>query len=652
MEFRSFAVRVLSLLLPALGLAPSCVHDSRNVNQATVLPERHPAPIAVRTYPLCTLVGPRNADPGVYGTDLGITVKLPDEPGRVSDRLAVFFGDTWAKAGDACKYPVAHSDDLQAWLPAYRPTTLRIGAPTGNEKAACKTLEYPLEDRKDVTSWSRVRLCESVDAKKSDAPSDTGMLRAPNGAFSDGKTVYVMYGADPVPCDATKECPESMLCSTDPTYSGKKLGECSGAFAKAGNAMTAYCRDGKDCPATASCDMTPKHGVCLTTTPFTVHTDEGAVAPRWFEDDPRRGVARMRSIAGGVWQDRPSDYGIVVRFPTNKFQNVSVRTVAFFDPEDPGKNDYRPGNHTLLMWGRATYAEKHGAQTLPFLLYQSLAGWKDGQRKWSPRFFAGYRKDGRPAWSERESDAQPIYGTQPSLLKASSTHLEWTEPEFDYVNQMTLSYVEPLKRWVMLYGGDDPAFIVLDPGSTTVPDPVHLQRSPGAIHFRIARHPWGRALHDSPAGDGFTSAEPILTRKEAAPYLACGDGGEKELPGCLKQGDPNSPLSLFGTLASLSTKLNVGGFADITASCLGGAVAMAGQNALSGNPIGRLYGANVIDEWTAEVKDGTAPGERAAEIYWNASTWNPYQVVLFKTELRVTDPDEPASSAPVPKQIP
>jgi hypothetical protein len=37
------------------------------------------------------------------------------------------------------------------------------------------------------------------------------------------------------------------------------------------------------------------------------------------------------------------------------------------------------------------------------------------------------------------------------------------------------------------------------------------------------------------------------------------------------------------------------------------------------------------------VKDTAAPGERAAEIYWNASTWNPYQVVLFKTELQVKD---------------
>ena len=641
---RGALLRSVPCFLPVLVLFPACVHDSRNIHEATSLPERQEAPILVRTYPLCTLVGPRNHDPGVYGTDLGITVKLPDEPGRVSNRLAVFFGDTWAKAGDACKYPVAHSDDLQAWLPAYRPTTLGAGPPTGNDTAACGTLEYPLEDRKDTTSWSRIRLFERADARHDDKPIDTGMLRAPNGAFSDGKVMYVMYGADAVPCDRTKDCPESMLCSTDPTYSGKRIGECSGAFAQSFDSTPLYCRDGKDCPPTATCDEKPKRGVCLATSPFTVHASGAAVTPPWYEEDPRRGIARTRLIAAGVWPERPSDYAVVVRFDTNKFQNVATRTVRFFDPDDPSKNDYRPGNHTLLMWGRAAVVEKGGAQALPFLLYQPLAEWRSGaSRKWSPHFFAGYRNDGRPAWSEHESDAEPIYGTSATSLKVSATRLTWTEPEFDYVNQMTVSWVDPLRRWVMLYGGDDPAFIVLDPGNGSAPDPVHLERSAGAIHFRIARHPWGRALHDSPTSDGFTSPEPALTRRAAAPYLACGDGGEKELPGCMKQGDPNGPLDLLGTLASLSTKLNVGGFADVTASCLGGAVAMAGQTALSGNPVGRLYGANIIDEWTAEVKDPAAPGRRAAELYWNASTWNPYQVVLFKTELRVTETDDAAT---------
>jgi hypothetical protein len=40
-----------------------------------------------------------------------------------------------------------------------------------------------------------------------------------------------------------------------------------------------------------------------------------------------------------------------------------------------------------------------------------------------------------------------------------------------------------------------------------------------------------------------------------------------------------------------------------------------------------LYGANIIDRWTQETADG-------ANIFWNVSTWDPYQVLLLKTALR------------------
>ena len=76
-------------------------------------------------------------------------------------------------------------------------------------------------------------------------------------------------------------------------------------------------------------------------------------------------------------------------------------------------------------------------------------------------------------------------------------------------------------------------------------------------------------------------------------------------------------------------------FTDVAKSCISGELARAAQDALSGDPIGRLYAPNVIDEWTQDITDETqrARGERSAEIYWNVSTWNPYQVVLIKTQL-------------------
>ena len=49
---------------------------------------------------------------------------------------------------------------------------------------------------------------------------------------------------------------------------------------------------------------------------------------------------------------------------------------------------------------------------------------------------------------------------------------------------------------------------------------------------------------------------------------------------------------------------------------------------------GRLYGPNIIDELTRSVPAQT-PGARAAEIFWNVSTWHPYGVLLERTRIEV-----------------
>ena len=42
---------------------------------------------------------------------------------------------------------------------------------------------------------------------------------------------------------------------------------------------------------------------------------------------------------------------------------------------------------------------------------------------------------------------------------------------------------------------------------------------------------------------------------------------------------------------------------------------------------GFLYGANIIAEWTEPRSNG------AVDIYWNVSTWNPYQVLLMRSRI-------------------
>ena len=43
---------------------------------------------------------------------------------------------------------------------------------------------------------------------------------------------------------------------------------------------------------------------------------------------------------------------------------------------------------------------------------------------------------------------------------------------------------------------------------------------------------------------------------------------------------------------------------------------------------GRLHGSNVIDAYTEP------DGKGGVDLYWNVSTWNPYGVLLVRTNLR------------------
>jgi len=632
-------------LLCALLAAGACIRDSRNLNAARETPARNPSAVTSSSWGLCRLLGPGNRNPGVYGSDLGFTAPQPGAEGA----LAVLFGDTWAEPVDGCRVPVSRSDDLLASLPAARPDSLRAGAPSGDAAAACKQLSYELADEQQPTSWARIRLFPNPIAWTEDSQFDMGEMRTPVAAFSSGEKLFAIFlRSDPAYCDRSTECPYDMLCSSDPAPSGAKLGMCApqAIDGAAVGAPPPYCRSAEDCAAGVEC-LPAERGVCLARRPFTLRTERGPVAPRWYSDDPRRGLAFTMYLAAVVSPDRPSDFAVVQRFATHRFVNVAARAVAHFDPDDPDKNDYRPGTHTLLVWGRPSFFATGGAQTLPYLMYQpldALRGEPD-QMQWRPRFFAGYADDGKPRWSEHESEAQPIYGADATVtMSEAGPRIRWAEPEFDYVNQMSLSWVAPLSRWVMLYGGDLPAFLLLDPHTADTPDAVHLQPSPGAIHMRTAPHPWGRARGDRPAHEGWTSPQPVLTRRAAAPYLACGDGGPEELPGCVEDPGPHGPLDMLTALAELPR----GEFTRVADRCIAGELKMAVQNELSGNPIGRLYAPNIIEEWTEDISSelpDLAQGGRAVELYWNVSTWNPYQVVLFKTQLRARNggPSRPRS---------
>jgi len=41
---------------------------------------------------------------------------------------------------------------------------------------------------------------------------------------------------------------------------------------------------------------------------------------------------------------------------------------------------------------------------------------------------------------------------------------------------------------------------------------------------------------------------------------------------------------------------------------------------------GWFYGANIIKQWIVPAGDG-------ADLVWNASTWDPYRVILLRTHI-------------------
>ena len=149
------------------------------------------------------------------------------------------------------------------------------------------------------------------------------------------------------------------------------------------------------------------------------------------------------------------------------------------------------------------------------------------------------------------------------------------------MNHAAVSYITPLSRWLMIYGGSVVDYI--DPGD------IGGQSQPvrGAMYARFARDPWGP----------WTEATPILVEEDVAQDMVC---GRRAPVGCLPTPDP-----------------------PIRPACL---------ELVDPHGGGNLYGANIIDPFTRPVRAESGRGQ-AADVFWNLSTWHPYSVVLVKTHI-------------------
>jgi hypothetical protein len=293
----------------------------------------------------------------------------------------------------------------------------------------------------------------------------------------------------------------------------------------------------------------------------------GTIAGRPLCLDPtstRRGAGAQAYYLHVAERVGPAAYVSRAMFLTNKLLNLTARTVRAFDPDDPRRNDYATGHAALLVWGRPGFDDLAGdGELAPYFAYHPLPFERDGERiVFAPRFLAGLA-DGRPSYAASQRDAVPLYGG-----------------EFEPVNHVAVSWLAPLGRWLMIYGGSTTDYA--DPERRT----GRGQPVPGAIYARVAPDPWGP----------WSEPTPVLTNEQAAQDLVC---GHQAPPGCLAQPEP-----------------------PIRPACIEAVDPAAGGN---------LYGANVIDPLT---RPSAVPGRGpAADVFWNYSSWHPYSVVLVRTRV-------------------
>jgi hypothetical protein len=430
------------------------------------------------------------------------------------------------------------------------------------------------------------------------APLDTSIpaegLKTPVGGFSSGEREFAIFiTGKPQACKVDADCSSGFTCETSVGFVGERPGKSAG--------LTLACEEGSTgCVADTLFDQDNKPistRDSLATRPSSPVKDSGLCADKtssiWTESPSGRTSATTMEHVVAVRDTKdPASYRIMARWHTTKFINVAMRTVDDFDPaRGIGRQhqDYRnvattrTPNRRVLLWGRPEFIGVN-ARNQSLSLYFAYADVpKEPELAWQLNYYSGSDAAGTPNYSrdEREARAVDLDSTQAGV-QAREAH--------DIVQHMSVVWLEPLQQWVMFYGG----------GINTIPLPLiaptcglleiftrteckNVVIGNGAIRMRTASDPWGPW---SPPQDVFIGGD--ATRRPTEHQYA--PGGVLHHPDCVGE-----------RCQSRSPSLPKGDY-------------------------GWLYGANIIEPWTTVDADGV-------DVIWNASTWNPYRVVLLKTRI-------------------
>ena len=389
-------------------------------------------------------------------------------------------------------------------------------------------------------------------------------FKTPIGGFSNGAREFgIFYTGKPLACRADADCGSDLACETGLGAVGEPWNSDKGG--------TFGCLDGSpgcvnDPLLDAAGAPVPESGLCV---------DRGSSV--WAESEAGRLAAiALKNLVGLRSESDPRNYTDTRAWQTNRFANAAVRTAQKFGPAG--------GKPRVLLWGRPGFVGV-GATGRPLGLYFAHAAMPRGPGfDWTLQYYAGMDANGAPRFSANEKDA---------AAADMDSSVDGVQSEtVDVVDQMTFSWVEPLGKWVMFYGGgmvDKPSPPILPNCGVleffTRAECKQVVIGKGTLRMRTADQPWGPW---SAPQDLLIGGDP----KKVPPEYQYAPGGVLRHPAC--------------TAANCETHTK--------------------SAEVSPDEYGFLYGVNIIEEWTRPAGNG-------ADIIWNFSTWDPYRVVLARTRI-------------------
>lgn len=406
-------------------------------------------------------------------------------------------------------------------------------------------------------------------------------LKTPEAGWSNGEREFaILLLTKPQGCQSDAQCDAGLSCDTGIGYLGAPY------YQEA--ELTLGCTEGR--PGCVADTMVDAAGAPIAGTGLCVDRSSST----WSDTEAGRVASVvMKQRISLRSQSNPKEYQGLDDWMTVKFVNATVRAVERFDPAKGTESaviDYLPATGTdarqrVLVWGRPGFIGV-GSKGRSMALYFAYADMPQAPEfNWQLHYYTGIDETGVPQFSLAEHETVPVD------LDSTQAGVQTAEV-VDLVQHMSAVWVEHLKKWIMFYGGGIditpvPAMGLVRCGilEVFVPnDCEQVNMGNGSIYMRSADNPWGP----------WTPPVEVIA------------GGDPQVPGSGQYG-------IGGALANRF--------------CTQPGCAPHGQiDFLNPEGYGWFYGANIIEQWIR-------PAGAGVDVLWNASTWDPYRVVLLRTRI-------------------